>query len=273
MGRLQPSLFPSVFGLNGDLPLDADAARSRFQELAETMKTEMGGERAVEDIAAGYLQIAVENMANAIKEISIRRGYDVTEYALCCFGGAGGQHACLIADTLGMETVFIHPYAGVLSAYGMGLADIRSVKERSIELSLDQHALLKIQSVLAELGDEAKAEIQPQLTDSDNLRVEERLHVRYDGTDSSLEISLPQSGDIAAEVRRAFEDEHRKRYGFIMEGKALVVAVAVAEAIGETDVVEEKAQEISSNINTAPIANHSVYIGGSWKEIPFYSRE
>ena len=273
MGRLQPSLFPSVFGLNGDLPLDADAARSRFQELAETMKTEMGGERAVEDIAAGYLQIAVENMANAIKEISIRRGYDVTEYALCCFGGAGGQHACLIADTLGMETVFIHPYAGVLSAYGMGLADIRSVKERSIELSLDQHALLKIQSVLAELGDEAKAEIQPQLTDSDHLRVEERLHVRYDGTDSSLEISLPQSGDIAAEVRRAFEDEHRKRYGFIMEGKALVVAVAVAEAIGETDVVEEKAQEISSNINTTPIANHSVYIGGSWKEIPFYSRE
>ncbi|MEK9828794.1 MAG: hydantoinase/oxoprolinase family protein, partial [Rhodospirillales bacterium] len=112
MGRLQPSLFPSVFGLNGNLPLDADAARSRFQELAETMKAEMGGERSIEDIAAGYLQIAVENMANAIKEISIRRGYDVTEYALCCFGGAGGQHACLIADTLGMETVFIHPYAG-----------------------------------------------------------------------------------------------------------------------------------------------------------------
>ncbi len=273
MGRLQPSLFPSVFGLNGNLPLDADAARSRFHELAETMKAEMGGERSIEDIAAGYLQIAVENMANAIKEISIRRGYDVTEYALCCFGGAGGQHACLIADTLGMETVFIHPYAGVLSAYGMGLADIRSVKERSIELPLDQHALLKIKLVLAELGDEAKAEIQPQLTDSDHLRVEERLHVRYDGTDSSLEILLPQTGDIAAEVRRAFEDEHRKRYGFIMEGKALVVAVAVAEAIGETDVVEEKAQEIKSDVNIAPIANHSVYIGGSWKEIPFYIRE
>jgi 5-oxoprolinase (ATP-hydrolysing) len=273
MGRLQPSLFPSVFGVDGNLPLDADAARSRFQELAETMKAEMGGERTIEDIAAGYLQIAVENMANAIKEISIRRGYDVTEYALCCFGGAGGQHACLIADTLGMETVFIHPYAGVLSAYGMGLADIRSVKERSIELPLDQDALLKIQTVLAELGFEAKAEIQPQLTDSDHLRVEERLHVRYDGTDSSLEIPLPQTGDIAAEVRRAFEDEHRKRYGFIMEGKALVVAVAVAEAIGETDVVEEKAQEIKSDVHIAPIENHSAYIGGTWKEIPFYIRE
>jgi len=273
MGRLQPSLFPSVFGVDGNLPLDADAARSRFQELAETMKAEMGGERTIEDIAAGYLQIAVENMANAIKEISIRRGYDVTEYALCCFGGAGGQHACLIADTLGMETVFIHPYAGVLSAYGMGLADIRSVKERSIELPLDQDALLKIQSVLAELGVEAKAEIQSQLTDSDHLRVEQRLHVRYDGTDSSLEITLPQTGDIAAEVRLAFEDEHRKRYGFIMEGKALVVAVAVSEAIGETDVVEEKAQEIKSDVHIAPIANHSVYTGGSWKEIPFYIRE
>jgi 5-oxoprolinase (ATP-hydrolysing) len=273
MGRLQPSLFPSVFGVDGNLPLDADAARSRFQELAETMKAEMGGERTIEDIAAGYLQIAVENMANAIKEMSIRRGYDVTEYALCCFGGAGGQHACLIADTLGMETVFIHPYAGVLSAYGMGLADIRSVKERSIELPLDQDALLKIQTVLAELGFEAKAEIQPQLTDSDHLRVEERLHVRYDGTDSSLEIPLPQTGDIAAEVRRAFEDEHRKRYGFIMEGKALVVAVAVAEAIGETDVVEEKAQEIKSDVHIAPIENHSAYIGGTWKEIPFYIRE
>ncbi|MEL0091486.1 MAG: hydantoinase/oxoprolinase family protein, partial [Rhodospirillales bacterium] len=273
LGRLQPTLFPNVFGQNGDLPLDADAAHSRFQELAEAVKAETGEDRSIEDVAAGYLQIAVENMANAIKEISIRRGYDVTEYTLCCFGGAGGQHACMIADTLGMETILIHPYAGVLSAYGMGLADIRSVKERSVELPLDVQELSQIQSALVELSYEAQAEITPQLTSSDQLHVEQRLHVRYEGTDSSLEVTLPEVGDIVLEVRRSFEDEHRQRYGFVMEGKRLVVAAAVAEAIGKTNVIEEEKQQLAGDINVTPTTKHAVYIDRNWVETSFYSRE
>ena len=273
LGRLQPTLFPNVFGQKGDLPLDAHAAYSRFQELAEAVKAETGEDRSIEDVAAGYLQIAVENMANAIKEISIRRGYDVTEYTLCCFGGAGGQHACMIADTLGMETILIHPYAGVLSAYGMGLADIRSVKERSVELPLDVQDLSRIQLVLAELSDEAQAEITPQLTSSDQLHIEQRLHVRYEGTDSSLEVTLPEVGDIVSEVRRSFEDEHRQRYGFVMEGKRLVVAAAVAEAIGKTNVIEEEKQQLAGDINITPTTKHAVYIDRNWMDTPFYSRE
>ena len=158
-------------------------------------------------------------MANAIKEISVRRGYDVTEYTLQCFGGAGGQHACMIADTLGMETIFIHPYAGVLSAYGMGLADLRAVKERSVEARLETSALADIEATLVTLSAEAEAELEPQLTPGDTLRVERRVHLRYDGTDSSLEVTYPESGDVAASLRAAFEAEHRQRYGFIMEGQ------------------------------------------------------
>jgi 5-oxoprolinase (ATP-hydrolysing) len=273
LGRLQPSQFPPVFGPGGDLPLDPEASRARFAEMATAIREETGDDRKIEDVAAGYLQIAVENMANAIKEISIRRGYDVTEYTLCCFGGAGGQHACMIADTLGMERIFIHPYAGVLSAYGMGLADLRAVKERSVEAKLEAAALPAIETMLAELGATARQEVEPQMTPGDRLRIEQRVHLRYDGTDSALEIAYPKHGDIPATLRTAFETEHRQRYGFAMADKDLIVATAVAEAVGETDVVEEGARPLADNPSVNSIARHSVYVAGKWRDIPFYDRD
>ena len=273
LGRLQPDHFPPVFGPNGDLPLDPAAARARFDEMAAAIRDETGDTRAIEDVAAGYLKIAVENMANAIKEISIRRGYDVTEYTLCCFGGAGGQHACMIADTLGMEKIFIHPYAGVLSAYGMGLADLRAVKERSVERKLAPDMLADVEATLAELGAEAEDEVRPQLTSGDRMHVERRAHLRYEGTDSALEVAFPSGGDVAGALRKAFEDEHRQRYGFVMADKPLIVATAVAEAVGETDVVEEAAWAIGADPKAAVIATHPVYTDGAWAEIPFYDRD
>ncbi len=273
LGRLQPAHFPPVFGPNGDQPLDRDATAKAFTDLGGRIAEETGDTRKVEDVALGYLQIAVENMANAIKEISVRRGYDVTEYTLQCFGGAGGQHACMIADTLGMETIFIHPYAGVLSAYGMGLADLRAVKERSVEAMLEQSALAEIEATLATLGSEAEAELEPQLTPGDTLRVERRVHLRYDGTDSSLEVAYPEGGDISGALRAAFEAEHRQRYGFIMDGKALIVATAVAEAVGETDVADEIEHAVDPSAEAAVISTHPIYIQSGWVDAPFYDRD
>ncbi len=273
LGRLQPSHFPPVFGPNGDQPLDRNASQNAFEELGQRIAAKTGDSRKPEDVALGYLQIAVENMANAIKEISVRRGYDVTEYTLQCFGGAGGQHACMIADTLGMETIFIHPYAGVLSAYGMGLADLRAVKERSVEARLETSTLSDIEALLAILGTEAEAELEPQLTLGDTLRVERRVHLRYDGTDSSLEVTYPESGDVAVSLRAAFEAEHRQRYGFIMEGQSLIVATAVSEAVGETNVADELEQPIDPNAEAKVIATHPIYIQSGWVDAPFYDRD
>jgi 5-oxoprolinase (ATP-hydrolysing) len=150
VGKLKGEFFPKVFGANGDLPLNVEVVRQKFTQLTDTI----GDHRTPEEVAAGFLAIAVEKMANAIKKISLQRGYDVSEYTLCCFGGAGGQHACLIADALGMKQVFIHPYAGVLSAYGMGLADVRVIRERAVESVLSEGLVFELEGVLTELEEE-----------------------------------------------------------------------------------------------------------------------
>src|SRR5689334_20496760 len=152
LGKLQARFFPSVFGPEGDLPIDADIVARKFAELGEAVTRATGNRRSPVEVAEGFLKIAVENMANAIKQISIERGYDVTEYTLCCFGGAGGQHACLVADTLGMKRVLIHPLAGVLSAYGMGLADLRAIKEHAVERRLEDGMLAEVSRVLDRLA-------------------------------------------------------------------------------------------------------------------------
>jgi 5-oxoprolinase (ATP-hydrolysing) len=152
VGKLQPEFFPKVFGPNADLPLDASVVRQKFSQLA----ADIGDNRTSEQVAAGFLAIAVEKMADAIKKISLQRGYDVSEYTLCCFGGAGGQHACLIADALGMKQVFIHPFAGVLSAYGMGLADVRVLREKAVEAKLDEALVSELETLLEELAREKK---------------------------------------------------------------------------------------------------------------------
>src|SRR4051812_16242675 len=219
VGKLLPDFFPHLFGPMGDQPLDADVVRGAFAGLAHEVKKSTGMERTAEELAHGCLAIANDNMANAIKEISVQRGIDVTHYALCCFGGAGSQHACQVADLLGIGRVFIHPYASVLSAYGMGLADVRVLRQRAIERPLDEAATAELASALAVLGAEARAELHVQDVPDARIAIEARVHLRYTGTDTSLEVPMAD----AAALRAAFEAEHRSRYGFIVQGRGLVV--------------------------------------------------
>ena len=181
LGRIQADFFPHVFGPKADQPIDAATVREKFQALAG----ELGKGRSAEQIAEGFLTVAVENMANAIKEISIERGHDVTQYALCCFGGAGGQHACRVADALGMTTVFLHPLAGVLSAYGMGLADVRVLRELAVEATLAAELLPELQAGLDRLAGEAERELEAQGVADADRDAHKRLHLRYAGTDTA----------------------------------------------------------------------------------------
>src|SRR5689334_20430586 len=190
VGKIDPALFPRVFGPQGDLPLDASVVRERFAALAADVAERSGHRRTPEAIAEGFLQIAVDNMAHAIKHISVERGYDVTEYTLCCFGGAGGQHACAVADALGMTRVFIHPLAGVLSAYGMGLADVRALRQRAVEAPLSPEALNAVEAVFDQLGRTARDEVAAQGIASDAIALKRTLHLKYDGTDTTLEVGF-----------------------------------------------------------------------------------
>ena len=234
LGKLQPEFFPRVFGPGQDEPLDRGAVEAGFEALAaEVAASPAGAGRPAPssvEVAEGFLRIAVDNMANAIKSISVRRGYDVTGYTLNCFGGAGGQHACLVADALGMTRIMIHPFAGVLSAYGMGLADVRALRDRAVEAPLDDAGAAALGQVLDALADEARAELAAQGIGEARIRVLRRAHVRYDGTDTP---DLVEAGD-AREMKARFEDAHRRRYGFTMPGKALVIEAASVEAIGST---------------------------------------
>ena len=189
LGKIQPDHFPAVFGPDGDLPLDRTVVAERLAALAREIERATGDRRTPQQVAEGFLTIAVENMANAIKEISIQRGYDVTEYTLACFGGAAGQHACRIADTLGVTQVFIHPFAGVLSAYGMGLADIRALRETAVEAILDDSLAGPMNATLDRLADSAVVELAEQDVPAENIRVHRRAHVRYDGTDSAIVVA------------------------------------------------------------------------------------
>jgi 5-oxoprolinase (ATP-hydrolysing) len=205
VGKLIPDFFPKIFGPQQNLPLDAEAVRDGFEVLAH----KIGDGRTPEQVADGFIKIAVENMANAIKKISVQRGYDVTRYALNCFGGAGGQHACLVADALGMTTVLIHPYSSLLSAYGMGLADVRATRQQAIEEPLDSGALKSIRRIAGELGRAARDEVAGQGVSREKIRVIVRAHIRYAGTDTALIVDAgtlnspsPSRGGSASEANR-----------------------------------------------------------------------
>ena len=265
VGKLSPDLFPAIFGPNRDERLDADAVREAFQDLAN----KIGDGRAPEDVADGFLRIAVENMANAIKKISVQRGYDVTEYTLNGFGSATGQHACLIADTLGMETILIHPLSGLLSAYGMGLAQIRASREQSIEMPLDADAMRHIEQVGFELTGAATDELLEQNVAYEDIATTTRLHLRYDGTDTALDVLLDEP-DL---MRRDFEAEHLRRFGFVSPEKRIVIAAIEIEAAGggadvgaARDVTADRRQ-VHSDRTTR------FFSGGAWHDASVVVRE
>lgn len=235
LSRIIPKFFPNVFGESGTLPMDADVVRSHFSGLAEKISTDTGENTTPEQVAEGFLTVAVENMANAIKRISTQRGYDLKDYTLCCFGGAGAQHACLVADSLGMSRVFIHPYAGVLSAYGMGLADQRMILERSVEEELTDKVIHEIRDLFEKLESDGSAAMRGQGVPEEDIVLEHKVHVRYSGTDTSLEVGFGKIGSIV----ESFCEAHRKQFGFVMEDRNLVVSNISLEIIGLNEIPEE----------------------------------
>ena len=231
LGRIQPEFFPAVFGEAGDSPLDAAVVADRFRVLAADIERATGVPQTPQGVAAGCVRIAVENMANAIKKISVQRGHDVTEYTLSCFGGAAGQHACLVADALGMQTVFMHPLAGVLSAYGIGLADVTVMKQRAVEAVLDDRALTDLATPFATLVAEARDALLSQGVPAADITIERRVALKYEGTDSTLQMQIEKD---AATLTATFLDQYRVRYGFLMPERRLVVESISAEAVGAT---------------------------------------
>lgn len=270
LGKLQPEHFPAVFGPDQKSPLDADVVAQKFAALTEDIRAATGDTRSPAEVAEGFLKIAVENMANAIKKISVQRGYDVTQYTLCAFGGAAGQHACLVADALGMTRVLLHPLAGVLSAYGMGLADIRALREQSVEVALGETISGDVTGILERLAATAHDEVAGQGVAAARIEVRRRLHLRYEGTDTSLEVDFADSTTMSEQ----FADLHRQRYGFIMPEKPLVIETAAVEAVGVSDeTVGHSQPKMGGGGDGAAVAEVGSHMDGASRTTPVYARE
>jgi 5-oxoprolinase (ATP-hydrolysing) len=263
VGKIQPRYFPKVFGPKANEPLSIEAVQSKFNELAGRTG------RAAEVVAEGFINIAVQQMANAIKKISVARGYDVTRYTLQCFGGAGGQHACLVADALGMSRVFVHPLAGVLSAYGMGLADQNVIREQAIELPLTQDTLPLVAERLDTLGAAARADLEKQQANAGSVTIHHRVHVRYEGSDSALVVPF---GDLRTIVA-GFEAAYRQRFSFLMQGKRLMVEAVSVEAIVAGDAPAEPRFDLNPVREVPRRETVRMYSGGQWHEAALVVRE
>jgi 5-oxoprolinase (ATP-hydrolysing) len=267
VGKVQADFFPAVFGAEGDQRLDAKAVTAKFAILAGQMN------RSSEAIADGFLRIAVQQMANAIKKISVARGYDVTRYTLQCFGGAGGQHACLVADALGMKQVYVHPLAGVLSAYGMGLADQSLIREQAIEMRLTPDAMPSLLKPIQSLGEAARKALSKQAL-GDAIELHERVHVRYEGSDSALMVRM---GSLA-EITQGFEAAYRQRFAFLMTGKSLMVEAVSVEAVIQGDAPVELPKPSHSLRDVPRRATVRMFTAGSdgesrWWEAGLFVRE
>ncbi|MFF5285445.1 hydantoinase B/oxoprolinase family protein [Streptomyces sp. NPDC013171] len=266
LGRVKPDHFPAVFGESGDLPLDAEVVREGFAALAE----EIGGGRTPEEVAAGFLEIAVLNMANAVKKISVERGHDITRYALTSFGGAGGQHACAVADALGVDTVLVPPLAGVLSAYGIGLADATAMREQSVEAEFDAdgtHA--RVTALCAELAERTREELRADGLPDTAITTHARVLLRYAGTDASLPVDLAPPDEMKA----AFTDVHRARYAFTLD-RPLVVEAVTVEAVGGAGphgpVLVDTGERTGA---LAPAATVRMHSAGTPHDTPLHRRE
>lgn len=268
LGRIQADYFPPLFGPQGDQPLDAAIVRRHFLDLAREITTATGRATSPEAVAEGFLRIAVENMANAIKTISVQRGYDVTGYTLQCFGGAGGQHCCRVADALGMERIFLHPLAGVLSAYGMGLADIRALRQVQIEHPLAAEDVAELlQRAAQPLLGSVTQEVREQGVADEHIDTIIKAHLRYSGTDSSLEVDLAE----AQSMRSAFETAHHQRFGFITPERPLMVEALVVEAIGGGEPLIEPELPLTGD-TPQPQQEVDLWLGNGHQQVPLYLR-
>ncbi|WP_405559736.1 hydantoinase B/oxoprolinase family protein [Streptomyces canus] len=267
LGRIQPAHFPRVFGPDGDQPLDAELVRDRFTALAREIRERTGDDRTPEQVAEGYLRIAVTNIANAVKRISVQKGHDVTRYALTTFGGAGGQHACMVADSLGMRTVLVPPMAGVLSALGIGLADTTAMREQSVEAPLEPVAMSGVLKTADDLESAARGELRAEDVPENRIQVTRRAQLRYDGTDTPLTVELTEP----TAMRHAFEERHRATYSFTLDRPLVVEALSV-EATGLTDPPDLSALAIYQGSPTAP-GTVRLHTAGAWRDVPLHRRE
>ncbi|MTD55791.1 hydantoinase B/oxoprolinase family protein [Amycolatopsis pithecellobii] len=267
LGRIQPAHFPAVFGPAGDQPLDADVVRREFTELAREIHEQTGDDRTPEQVAEGFLRIAVANMANAVKKISVQKGHDVTRYVLTTFGGAGGQHACAVADSLGIPTVLVPPMAGVLSALGIGLADATSMRQQSVITRLEPGTLGTLDEISDRLTEQTRGELLDEGVDAQQIRITRRAQLRYDGTDTVVPVTLSSVDDMVAE----FEAAYRKTYSFLMDRPLIVEAIAV-EATGLTEPPDLSPLGEHEG-EPGPVDTVRLHSGGEWHEAPLYQRE
>ncbi|BCH24085.1 hydantoinase B/oxoprolinase family protein [Mesorhizobium sp. L-8-3] len=266
LGKLQPDFFPSIFGPAQDQPLDDAVVRQTFEELAH----EIGDGRSPEAVAEGFVTIAVENMANAVKKISVLRGYDVTEYLLNCFGGAGGQHACLVADALGMEAVLIHPFSGLLSAYGIGLAAVFASRQQALLKPLDESSLEAIDELVGTLRQGVFDELASQGIDAADIAWRPVLHIRYDGTDTALPVDFKDA--TIADARLAFEAAHRAQFGFVYDGKPMVVEAIGVEGVDRRETGRDERDLPTSEERPEPAETRKLFCDGGWHEAGIFHR-
>ncbi len=267
VGKIHPDFFPKVFGADGNQPIDAATVTEKFVAFAQKVSTAVGKIVTPQQLADGFLQVAVENVANAIKHISVQRGFNVTRYALVSFGGAGGQIACRVADTLGMASILVHPLAGVLSAYGIGVAQTRVMREKTAEIAFNAGAVAQLESLFSDLTSSAKEELTLQGIAPDSASVERRVHLKYDGTDTPLEIPY----DNITDTLQRFESAYRQRYGFLMPDKRLIAdAVSVEAASQREEEAADSNMPQGSPLPLVPRITVEVFTDGKAMATPIY---
>ncbi|MBV9655780.1 MAG: hydantoinase B/oxoprolinase family protein, partial [Acetobacteraceae bacterium] len=268
VGKIQAAHFPAIFGPGGDERLDTDAVRAGFDAIAAQVAEATGEAPDIRDVAEGFLRIAVANMANAIKQVSVQKGHDATRFVLQCFGGAGGQHACLVADELGIESVLIHPFAGVLSAYGMGLADQTVMREQAVERPLLAEAMPDLAALADTLAAEAHAALVEQGADSSRITVKRLLHLRYTGTEAALIVPPGTIDDVGA----AFTEAHRKRFGFATPERPLTVEAVAVDVSAAGGSVREAVLPARTDVGLEPVDHVRIWSGGRAHEAPVFDR-
>ncbi|MEV8677986.1 hydantoinase/oxoprolinase family protein, partial [Mesorhizobium ciceri] len=267
LGKLQPDFFPAIFGPGQDQTLDVETVRAKFAALA----AEIGDGRSPETVAEGFVTIAVENMANAIKKISVQRGYDVTEYLLNCFGGAGGQHACLVADALGMEAVLIHPFSGLLSAYGIGLSSVFASRQQALLKPLAEESRTEIGNLIAILRKAVVAELAAQGIGEDTVATKSVLHIRYDGTDTTLPVNF--EADSIFQARRDFEIAHKAQFGFVYDDKPMIVETVGVEGTDTGGTGRDETESRTEDLAVSPSQTREIFTEGEWRTSPIFRRE
>ncbi|NOX68487.1 MAG: 5-oxoprolinase [Gammaproteobacteria bacterium] len=267
LGRLSPLYFPPVFGLNADEAIDADVVRLKFEALADDVAGSTAATVQCEQIAAGFLTVAVEGMANAIRKITIERGDDVRDFTLCCFGGAGGQHACKVAEVLGIQRIWLHPLAGVLSAYGMGLANLRVERQRSVDVPLDDGEIRKLGDAIDALRQSCDEALAAQNVPPESRHFDIRLGVRVSGSDTILAVDA----GTATDVERDFSDAYKRRFGAAHGNEKLLIAtIRIAATGAEQSFTEPK---IADTAATGDVADTRMWVDGAWQDVPVYVRE